>query len=104
MAEVASTAEVRAADGRLDLIGELSFQTVPDLLTRCEDMLRKLPGDVQINLEGVSRSDSAGLALLVELVRMKRTEGGSVTFSHVPEQMLAMASVSRLEQVLGLST
>ncbi|MBI1195308.1 MAG: STAS domain-containing protein [Gammaproteobacteria bacterium] len=103
MADASSTAEVRVDGGRLDLVGELSFETVPGLLAQCEDMLRNIPGDVQVNLEGVSRSDSAGLALLVELVRMKRAEGKTVTFSHVPEQMQAMALVSRLEEVLGLT-
>jgi len=103
VAETSSPAQVHVdEDGRLYLIGELSFQTVPDVLIRCQDMLNGHAGDMQVNLEGVSRSDSAGLALLVELVRMKRAQGQAVTFSHVPEQMQAMALVSRLEQVLGL--
>jgi len=101
---MSTTPQIRAdGDGRFHLEGELSFQTVPDLLAQCEQVLQGHSGDIQVNLEGVSRSDSAGLALLVELVKINRAKGGSVTFSHVPEQMLAMASVSRLEEVLGLT-
>ncbi len=103
MAETSSAPDVRVDDdGHLYLVGELSFQTVPELLVRCQDMLHGHVGDLQVNLEGVSRSDSAGLALLVELVRMKRAQGQTASFSHVPKQMQAMALVSRLEQVLGL--
>jgi len=50
----------------------------------------------------VQRSDRAGLALLVEWLREARQTGQSVRFFNMPAQMLAMARVSGLDQVLPL--
>jgi phospholipid transport system transporter-binding protein len=50
----------------------------------------------------VERSDSAGLALLVECLRQAHQSGKSLRFFNIPAQMLAIARVSSLDQVLPL--
>lgn len=89
-------------DGRLMLEGELSFETVVRLLG---EMRRQLDQgtEIQVDLQGVSRADSAGLALLVEWMRNAKALGKSIQYLNIPQQMLDIARVSGLDQVLPLS-
>lgn len=92
----------RTSDGRLTLHGELSFSTVPGLWRDSLRLLEDLD-EIHIDLKGVERSDSAGLALLVEWMRAAKRLGKPVQFLNIPTQMLAIARVSSLDQVLPLS-
>lgn len=89
-------------EGRLLLEGELSFKTVVKLLADFQ-ALPDQGNEIQIDLQGVSRADSAGLALLVEWMRNAQALGKSIRFLNIPQQMLAIARVSSLDQVLPLS-
>ena len=97
-----SEAEViEVSGGRLAINGELTFASVPLLWERyCDRVSGK--AELDIDLSGVQRSDSAGLALLVECVRQAHQTGKSIRFFNIPAQMLAIARVSSLDQVLPL--
>ncbi len=89
-------------EGRLLLEGDLNFNTVVRLLGEFRSLLDQ-GTDIQVDLQGVSRADSAGLALLVEWMRNAKAVGKSIQFLNIPQQMLAIARVSSLDQVLPLS-
>lgn len=89
----------RGADGRLLLSGALSFASVPQLQAQLEPLLGE--GETVIDLGGVQRSDSAGLALLVEWLRVVRRRGGELVFRNFPEQMKTMAEVSHVYELLN---
>ncbi len=94
----------KMADGSWQVCGELSFSSVPDLLKRSGIVFE--PDDdklLHIDLAGVPRADSAGLALLVCWVRQARQRNIRVVFRNVPEQMLKIAGVSGLSAVLPLT-
>jgi len=64
-----------------------------------------LPGSgasIYIDLQAVERSDSAGLALLIEWLRVARHLNKTITFRNIPPQMHAIAQVSGLEEILPL--
>ncbi|OYV78404.1 MAG: hypothetical protein B7Z66_01730 [Chromatiales bacterium 21-64-14] len=88
--------------GRLQVVGDLSFQTVPQVWADSEAVFQKVP-QLEIDLRDVSRSDSAGLALLVEWMRQARRAGKVIRFYNIPRQMLAIARVSSLDQILPLA-
>lgn len=90
------------SDGRLILEGELSFKTVMRLWGEVQRLLEPR-AEIHIDLQGISRSDSAGLALLVEWMRTAKQLGRPIQFLNIPQQMLAIARVSSLDQVLPLS-
>ena len=90
------------AEGRLRLQGELSFRTVPQVLAQGETLFEQVPSSVAIDLQGVSRSDSAGVALLVEWTRAAHRRHKNIVFRNVPPQMRSIVEVCGLEDILSL--
>jgi phospholipid transport system transporter-binding protein len=77
------------------LSGELSFATVGALLSEFTQRAALSPPKV-LDLSDVTRTDSAGLALLIEL----RGQDASMTFRHLPAQMLSLATLSGVQNLL----
>ena len=96
-----SEAEIVTSGDRLVINGELTFKSVPALWESCRDCFARSTA-LDIDLSGVKRSDSAGLALLVECARHAHQTGKNIRFFNIPPQMLAIARVSSLDQVLPL--
>ncbi len=87
--------------GRYQLIGELDFDHVPALAGRGRELFSE-PGEVQVSLDAVERADSAGLVLLVDWLREARRHQRQIRFTGVPAQMLALARVSGIDEMLAL--
>jgi phospholipid transport system transporter-binding protein len=90
-----------SADGQLQVNGELSMATVPALLA--QHPLRNLAGVINIDLSGVERADSAGVALLIEWQRTARQRQQTIQFQNIPPQMLAIARLSGVDELLALN-
>ncbi len=90
----------RLPDGEWRISGELTFGTVTALLRDSGGGFGAGQERLRIDLGGVSRADSAGLALLVCWLRRARRAGVRVLFHGVPEQLLKIARVSGLEDML----
>jgi phospholipid transport system transporter-binding protein len=74
------------------LVGDLSFTTVPALSGGLDIESADRPR-ISIDLAGVTRSDSAGLALLIEWLRESERLGKTITFLNMPAQMRSIARV-----------
>lgn len=94
----------KAGANHFVLSGELNMMTVPDVANRAVSEFAGLSGEVSIDLSGVSRADSAGLALLVDWLRLARRAQFTIRFQHLPEQLLQIARVSELHDVLPIET
>jgi phospholipid transport system transporter-binding protein len=86
-------------DGNWLLEGELVFDTVPEVLKHAGADMRGVAG-IRVDLKGVTRADSAGLALLVEWLRESERAGLPIRFINVPVQLLSIARVCGLEEIL----
>lgn len=85
------------------LSGELSFATVTAKLAEMEPFLKVSSGPLELNLSGVTRVDSAGLALLLELNRLAQNRGRTLRFVHVPLRLREMAEFFDLTGQLTLA-
>jgi phospholipid transport system transporter-binding protein len=79
------------------LSGELSFATVNALLAQFTRLSNQNSPQV-VDLQDVTRTDSAGLALLIEL--LKQTKERPLTFRHIPPQLLSLAAVCGVQELL----
>lgn len=87
----------------LRVSGDLTIEGVPEYLKQSETLFSEL-SEIRIDLSAVTRSDSAGLALLIRWMRAARASDKNIVFEHMPAQMLAMAEASGLETILPLQT
>lgn len=83
--------------------GELSFARVPATLEALRPALKAGQGPLEIDLGGVTRADSAGLALLLELARTARAAGRELRFTRTPAQLRRLAEFFGLAELLALS-
>jgi phospholipid transport system transporter-binding protein len=99
-----STKIIKQESGHLAIDGELNMQTVPAIATQLLELINHIDSkNMTIDLASVSRSDSAGVALLVEAMQLAKEANLSLSFSHLPQQMRDIASVSGLLDILPVS-
>jgi len=92
------------SDGVFIIEGELNMQTVPAVSKQLQSVLPKTNGATYtLDLASVTRSDSAGVALLVEVMQIAKTAKQTLLFSNLPGQMKDIAGVSGLLDILPIS-
>lgn len=82
------------------LTGELSFASVPRLLAQAD----ALAADARVDLSGVTKADSAGIAFLLELTRRAKRAGRAITFSGASAQVRDLIRFFDLESALQLNS
>ena len=85
----------------VQLTGELDAETVPRRLRESENWFVHGEETV-IDLSGVERVDSAGVALLLEWVRDAHANHASLSFINAPAQMRAIIDFCALNDVIRL--
>jgi phospholipid transport system transporter-binding protein len=83
---------------RQTLSGELTFATVPDL--HHASLAWFAEKSLSVDFAQVSKTDSAGLALMTEWLRLAREKNCRVEFLNIPEQVQEFIRVSGLQDVL----
>jgi phospholipid transport system transporter-binding protein len=87
-------------DGRFSLSGEMSFDTAERILKESGDLFEEHT-QLEIDLSGVTDSDSAGLALLLEWVTWANHTVREIRFTGMPERVLAIARTTEVERLLS---
>ena len=94
-----SAAFVIQEDSRSRVDGVLHFSTVTALLRPGTEAIGGGKAAV-IDLAGVSDSDSAGLALLIEWLSVARAGNRSLRYENIPVQLQQLARLSEVEELL----
>ena len=89
-------------EGRFRVSGVLDASTASDVLEESEARFAQA-SKIDVDLGGVGESDSAGLALLIEWLRMARQSGKEIHFANLPAQVEALARISEVEELIGAS-
>ncbi len=88
--------------GRFQVRGELGFETVKALLVSSQASFQE-SSQLEIDLAGITHGDSAGLALLIEWLRIAERDGKVLRYVGIPEQLRSLARISDVEDVLPLN-
>ncbi len=81
------------------LNGVVHFENVESLWRQGLALMNSLQ-DIQVDLKGLSQSDSSGLALLTAWVRAARAQDKKIVFTHVPSFMQDIVRVCGLDGIL----
>ena len=92
--------EIKASSpGRLEARGAICYDGAAQALRAGLDLIpRGQP--CTIDLSNVTEADSAGLAVLVEWLATARKRGSSIRYLGIPAQILAVARISDLDELL----
>jgi phospholipid transport system transporter-binding protein len=98
------TAALDTGDDTLSISGELDFASVVPLQVKAEQWLRgPAPARCRLSLAGVTRCNSAGIALLLGCLRAAQASGKSLTVEDVPESLLSLLRLAGLEPLLSIA-
>jgi len=97
MAQTEITAQ---QDGSLLVSGELVFTQVTALLEQGETLFAGRD-EIIVDLRDVIRSDSAGVALLLEWLDRGNTAGTRVCYRNIQDALLRIARLSNIEPLLS---
>ena len=94
---MAQVEQLRA--GNYLVSGVLDFSTVSALLTQIHT-LSGLDKEMTLDFSGLERANSAGLALLMELLADAKKRNRVVHFKGIPEKLIDLARMSNIEHLL----
>lgn len=83
----------------LAVSGDLTFATAARALETARAELERSSAS-SLDLAGVTHADSAGLATILALLAHVRTKGRTLSVTHAPEGLLALARVSGVDDLL----
>lgn len=88
-------------ESALSLRGDLDIATVAAVHTRAlaAHKAGSLPDN--IDLSEITRADSAGLALLLELKSWAQASGHALQLTNPPENLRVLAELSQADELLG---
>lgn len=86
-------------DGNFAVSGLLTFATAEKVLRASEELFEK-HSQLEIDLSGVTASDSAGLALLLEWVTWANHSVREIRFKEMPDKILAIARTTEVDNLL----
>ena len=79
--------------------GELNFSTVMRVWQETLSLVQQR-NDLHFDFTQVGACDSAGLALILEWVKYAKTHNKSIRFSHFPEQLGSIITMSGMQDIL----
>ncbi|MCX7074684.1 MAG: STAS domain-containing protein [Methylococcales bacterium] len=88
---------VSKGNGRWLIHGELTFASIHGKLVDSPPFLRG-GKDIILDFSQVTNTDSAGLALMIEWIKITRHYRTQLHFKNVPTQLLNLAKLSGLEK------
>lgn len=102
--EAARNAHVAISEpdpGRVAVTGELTFATAREARQVGTLVLEGSRAErIVVDCAGVTRADSAGLAVLLDWLAWGRRRSRGVTFENLPASLLAIARISEVDELL----
>ena len=96
-----SPLSLTAADGRLYAEGPLTFASARRARELGIDAIeRSADGALVIDCQGVTASDSAGLAVLLDWLAAARAQQRSLRYVHLPQGLAALGRISEVNELL----
>ena len=92
-------ADIMLKDNQFLLTGELDFFNVMFLYTKSLALINH-HAEYHFDFSQLASSDSSSLALIIEWMKLAKNRNKKIYFHHLPEKLLSIARVSKLESIL----
>jgi len=97
--------QVDQSDGIIRVSGTLDFSTATQALSAVNELFSS-PGDSVIDpvsvidLSGVTHSNSAGLALMIEWLAQAQRDGRNIRFENIPNSLRQISTVCQVDSLI----
>ena len=86
--------------GRFALSGDMSFETAEHILRESEELFEQFTR-IEVDLSGVQKADSAGLALLLEWITWANHTVREIHYIDMPARIIAIAKTTEIDHMLN---
>lgn len=93
---------VARGDGVIEVSGRMTFQTVPEFVTRGTAVFNGGTGAITVDMQKAELVDSAGVALMLEWSAKARAARRELRFVNLHDQLRHLIGVSGLGKAFGL--
>jgi len=90
-------------DGLIHLRGELTFESTPAIYEELEQKFQSSGEVISVDLAEIDRTDSAGLALLLEWQAMANQQHRRLNVRNAPDNLIQLAKLCEADKLLELS-
>ncbi len=87
-------------DNRLSVQGDLDVYSVAEAIRQGSKLIESNDSFEVIDMGDVKKIDSAGLAFIIELMKLAKKNNKNIQFKNIPARMHAVAEVYGLSQIL----
>lgn len=87
--------------GRFQIEGDMSFSTAALLLDSSESLFEDYT-EIEVDLSQVARTDSAGLALMLEWINWANHSVREIRFENIPAKIRNIARATEVEDLLHI--
>ncbi|HET6952561.1 MAG TPA: STAS domain-containing protein [Acidimicrobiales bacterium] len=88
----------------IELAGELDLHSSAELSAAVDQVLAGAPADVEIDAQGLSFADSAGLRTLLQAREEAAARGVGLRLSRVSDPLGRLLEMTGLREILGVPT
>jgi len=86
--------------GAFAIRGDLTFETIAAVLAASQSLFAAHQ-HIEIDMSEVAQADSAAVALLLEWLSWARGFDRQIQYQNIPQQILAIAQISGIAELLG---
>lgn len=93
------SADITFKDDQFFVSGELSFFSVMSVFQKSLPVLQQC-NEWQFDFSGLKSSDSGGLALIMEWIKLAKQENKAIYFLHLSSDILSLAKTAGLDSLI----
>jgi len=87
-------------NNQIQISGELDFYNVMSLYQKSMPQLQKCP-ELIFDFSAVKSSDSAGLALIIEWIKLSKQLKKSIHFTHLSSDIMSIAKAAGIDGIFN---
>lgn len=93
-------AEIHFQDNRFLIRGDLNFRNIMSVYNQSLPQLQQCP-ELIFDFSQLKSSDSSGLALIMEWIKLCKRMKKPVKFINLPEEMVSIAKAAGMDELFG---
>jgi len=92
--------QVQRTGDKIVIAGRLDFSTATNALASVSEQIQASTSDHIIDMAGVTHSNSAGLAVMIEWLAIAHRANQQITFENIPDSLRQISTVCQVDSLI----